>query len=109
MGLMGYHVGQAGPSTAIERHKVLEGVFFTQALELEINDPSYVERWGAAKSPERLQSMARHISFLINLTSGKGWRDKQCFRDWTADLTWLKKTHYRKSMHKFAWPEPNSS
>ena len=106
MGLRGYRVGKASSYSDVERRKILTEVFLTDSLKLEINDSDYVERWGTAGSPERLQSMARHLKLLLNLSGGRASGDwQQCNRDWSNDLAWLKKAHYRKRVHKFLWPE----
>ena len=104
LSLMGYHVGASSSLTAQERHRILDDCFKRSTLEFSVeSSDEYRNKWGRARSAQRLYRMAVHIKWLVD-TQGKDGRKVVARDEWVRDLTWLRKSYYEKVKHRFKWP-----
>ena len=94
----GYNASVNGPSE-YERRRILTKVFESSHLPGILNSEQRL-RWGASKSARRLQAISHFLSWLINL---QGTEKPAAREKWVADLKWLKKEFYEKTM-RFSWP-----
>jgi hypothetical protein len=105
MHLMDYRVGRTSPHSETDRHAILDAIFSARNLPFgEDCSPDYRTNWGAPKSAQRLYRMASHIKFIIDGPNGNDYRKAVARADWINDLSWLKKTYFRKTVHPFKWP-----
>lgn len=94
----GYSASATGP-TEYDRRIILTKIFESSWL-LGIESSEQRSRWGARKSARRLHAISHFLGWLINLQGS----EKPAAREkWVADLKWLKKEFYDKTM-SFSWP-----
>ena len=96
---MGYSVAERGPLLA-KRREILSQAFNEESLPglVSVGDKN---RWGVAKSAQRLYAICKFITWLCNFQGKEKPTAKQ---SWIGDLGWLKKQYFRGSM-QFVWPE----
>lgn len=96
---MGYSVAVGGPLLA-QRRAILSQAFNEDSLPglVSADDKN---RWGAAKSAQRLYAICKFLTWLCNF---QGKEKPTARQSWMGDLGWLKKQYFRESM-QFAWPD----
>jgi SWIB/MDM2 domain len=96
---MGYSVAERGPLLA-KRREILSQAFNGDSLPglVSADDKN---RWGEAKSAQRLYAICKFITWLCNF---QGKEKPSARQSWIGDLGWLKKQYFRESM-QFAWPD----
>lgn len=102
--LLGYKVGETSGMFREERQEVLREAFEKPNLPWVESD-AYMEKWGAARSHQRLWRIAFHLAMLLNGPGGRDWRKPQARRDWLEDLEWLHDTFYTSRKFRFTWPD----
>lgn len=101
---LGYKVGETSWLSKKERQEILREAFEMQDLPWVESD-AYMEKWGAARSHQRLWRIAFHLAMLLNGPVGRDWRKPQTRRDWLEDLEWLHEKFYKNRKFRFAWPD----
>lgn len=96
---LGYSVAERGPMLA-KRREILSQAFNEDSLPGLVSTDDK-NRWGAAKSAQRLYAICKFINWLCNFQGKEKPTAKQ---SWIGDLKWLKKQYFRESM-QFAWPD----
>lgn len=105
MHMMGYRVGETGPSQQT-RQAILDEFLCAKILSFGDDCSStYRKNWGRPESAQRLYRMAVHIKHVLDGPGGKDWRRPQAREDWMSDLAWLKVTYFKRAMQKFIWPD----
>lgn len=96
---MGYSVAERGPLHA-KRREILSQAFNKDSLPglVSADDKN---KWGTAKSAQRLYAICNFITWLCNF---QGKEKPTARQSWLGDLVWLKKQYFRDSM-QFAWPD----
>lgn len=98
---LGYRVGKSSKLTMQERQYILRKAFESvPATNLE------PYKWGAKKSPSRLESLAKHLINQINNFRRIRTRNyTYAIQDWESDLEFLKSKFYdNKFADEFIWP-----
>lgn len=101
---LGYKVGETSWLSQKERQEILRDAFEMQDLPWVESD-AYMEKWGAARSHQRLWRIAFHLAMLLNGPVGRDWRKPQTRRDWLEDLQWLHEKFYTSRRFRFTWPD----
>jgi upstream activation factor subunit UAF30 len=96
---MGYSVAENGPLLA-KRREILSQAFNEDSLPALVSADDK-NRWGAAKSAQRLYAICKFITWLCNF---QGKEKPTARQSWMGDLGWLKKQYFRESM-QFVWPD----
>jgi hypothetical protein len=97
--MAGYSVAvNSGPSEA-DRRRILKEFFFDSAPE-GVRTTTDRNRWGSAKSAQRLYGMATFLSWLCRY---QGTNAPQAVERWQADLGWLRREFLKPTM-QFEWP-----
>lgn len=95
---MGYSVAE-GVHTDLQRQAILQKIYTTPHLPKISDDEA--KHWGAPHSEQRLQAIAKFLSWLHSF---QGAENPNARQKWTSDLLWLKEKFYNERM-KFSWPE----
>lgn len=94
---MGYSVAE-GVHTNLQRQAILQKIYITPQLP-QITDEE-AKHWGAPQSEQRLQAIARFLSWLHSF---QGAENPTARKKWANDLSWLKEKFYNEKM-QFSWP-----
>ena len=101
---LGYRVGETSWLSEEERRGILLHAFEVDQLPWVESD-AYMERWGSARSHQRLWRVAYHLAAQLNGLVGRDRRRPQTRADWLTDLEWLRETIYTSKRYRFVWPE----
>jgi hypothetical protein len=97
-----YRVGRTYGLPTKVRRAILERVF--RGKLPPVFSRQYMDQWGQAGSPRRLQKTAECIAaFARNAKRRDDDRMDQAIREWEADLNWLHEEFYIGHF-RFAWP-----
>jgi hypothetical protein len=105
---LGYVVGETKGLSRKERHQILQQAFEDESLPWVESD-AYMEKWGTARSHQRLWRIAFHLATLLNGPVGRDRRKPQTRTDWIEDLDWLRDRFYRSRRFRFRWPDVSLS
>lgn len=94
---MGYSVAE-GVHTNLQRKAILQKIYTTPHLP-KITDEE-AKYWGAPHSEQRLQSIAKFLSWLHSFQGAENLAARE---KWANDLSWLKEKFYNERM-QFSWP-----
>lgn len=99
---LGYKVGRSGIARDARR-RILSTAFLGPLPPVQ--NPGYMEEWGAPNTGKRLKRIANHLNSLILRNLERSDRDsiKDAINDWEEDLDWLKDRYYNGA-RKFDWP-----
>jgi hypothetical protein len=103
---LGYKVGETSWLSQEERQEILREAFEMEDLPWVESD-AYMEKWGSARSHQRLWRIAFHLAMLLNGPVGRDWRKPQTKSDWLEDLDWLHEKFYKRRKFRFTWPDVN--
>lgn len=101
---IGYTTGSDGLVRSKRRRLLREAYERTLSSLPGTYSADYVQKWGEAKSSDRLRSIAK---LLAENCRDARTKQKDCslaIEHWKRDLMWLKETFYNSSSHGFAWP-----
>ena len=101
---LGYKVGETSGLYQQEREQILRGAFEMENLPWVESD-AYMEKWGTARSHQRLWRIAFHLAMLLKGPVGRDRRKPQTRRDWIQDLDWLHEKLYTGRRFRFTWPD----
>lgn len=101
---LGYKVGETSWLSQQERQQILREAFEMENLPWVESD-AYMEKWGTARSHQRLWRIAFHLAMLLNGPVGRDRRKPQTRRDWIQDLDWLHEKFYTSRRFRFTWPD----
>ena len=101
---LGYKVGETSWLSQQERQQILREAFEMEDLPWVESD-AYMEKWGTARSHQRLWRIAFHLAMLLNGPVGRDWRKPQTRKDWIQDLDWLHEKFYTSRRFRFTWPD----
>jgi hypothetical protein len=101
---LGYKVGETSWLSQQEREQILRGAFEMENLPW-IESDAYMEKWGTARSHQRLWRIAFHLAMLLNGPVGRDRRKPQTRKDWIQDLDWLHEKFYTSRRFRFTWPD----
>jgi hypothetical protein len=96
---LGYQVGAKGLNE-FQRRRILSDAY--RGNLPQVADAAYMAEWGARRTRRRLWRIAHHLAMLIRANNNKT-SFFMALDEWSADLDWLRATHYKYSMH-FDWP-----
>lgn len=77
---LGYKVGETSLLTQRDRQQILGKAFEMQSLPWVESD-AYMEKWGKARSHQRLWRIVYHLAMLLNGPVGRDWRKPQTQED----------------------------
>lgn len=101
---LGYVVGETKGLSRKDRHQILQQAFEDESLPWVESD-AYMEKWGTARSHQRLWRIAFHLAMQLNGPVGRDRRKPQTRIDWIEDLDWLHDRFYRSRRFRFRWPD----
>ena len=94
------YTARDGALTASERRRLLTTAYSTGSIDKFLLNPEDVERWGRARTAQRLYAISSLIAWLANF---QGATKPHALEIWRSDLDWLKREFYEARM-KFKWP-----
>lgn len=100
---LGYKVGETSWLSRKQRQEILRDAFEMQDLP-RVESDAYMEKWGSARSHQRLWRIAYHLAMQLNGPVGRDWRKPQTRSDWLEDLEWLYEKFYQSRKFRFKWP-----
>jgi hypothetical protein len=102
LGFLGYHVGEAQPTSRDVRRCILEYAF--ECYLPPLNDRIYYLEWGKPSTPQRLKKLANTLAaFTRNAKRRDALSMGRAIDDWEGDLGFLHKRYYVGFFH-FGWP-----
>lgn len=105
LGFFGYHVGRVRGIAPAQRQEILDYVFRGELPLIE--SESYMARWGAPSSSERLREIASSIVRFAQRARGRIQHDlEDALQEWAHDRAYLWRRYYDKhrSQHRWTWP-----
>lgn len=104
--ISGYVVGQSG-TTASVRRAILSGIVERDDQVSTLN-ATHRERWGSARTLDRLLKLARVLAVLCRNAKGSPRNYKKAITEWEADLAYLKDKYFYAYLNLDGKPWPST-
>lgn len=89
--VMGYRVGKSGKSADVRRN-ILRRVYEVSREQVAPEIAPYLDGWGGAATPQRLNRMINTVTRNIQRAQSKKRADQsQAISDWKRDISWMRR------------------